>query len=188
MSTPEEHDDIALEMNDEAAPEDVSLEAEEEQHKDKHKKLREQLKVCDTEKMAALEDLQRTKAEFLNSRKRIEEQAARDIARASDSFIIDLLPLCDSFDMAMQDTAAWEAIDAEWRKGVEGIWQQLQSLLKKHNVTAIDPHGEHFDPLKHEAVASEDSDSDSETIINVIQKGYERNDTIIRPAKVTISN
>lgn len=188
MSTPDEHEDIAVEETEDVHTDDVSLEDTEVSEAAKQKKLRAKLKACEAEKMQILEDLQRTKAEFLNSRKRIEAQAEQNTARALDAVIKDLLPLADSFDMAMHDTAAWEAVDAQWRKGVEGIHQQLQSLLKKHNVTAIDPTGEAFDPNEHEAVSSVDSESESDSVVSVVQKGYQRNDVIIRPAKVIISN
>jgi len=188
MSNEESHDDIELEATGEENPEDITLEDAEASARDKQKGLRAKLKECESAKMQAMEDLQRTKAEFLNSRKRLEEQASRDVVRAKDTFVLELLPLADSFDMAMQNTEAWEAIDEVWRKGVEGINAQLQSLLKKHNVTALDPTGETFNPEHHEALSTTDSDSETDTIVSVIQKGYERNGDIIRPAKVIISN
>ena len=188
MSTMDEQDDIELEATGEENGQDIHLEDAEASASDKQKSLRAKLKICETEKMQALEDAQRTKAEFLNSKKRLEEQAARDVVRAQYKFVMDLLPLADSFDMAMQNTATWEATDEVWRKGVEGIYQQLQSLLTKHNAVAVDPTGEAFNPEHHEALSTTDSEDESDTIVSVIQKGYERNGEIIRPAKVVISN
>lgn len=153
----------------------------------KQKQLRDKLKAAETAKREALEELQRTKADFLNSKKRLEEQQRAAIARSEDSFVAALLPLADSFTMARKDTAAWEAIDEAWRKGVEGIHAQLDRILASHNVTAIDPTGEQFDPVRHEAVSTTESEHDSETVVDVVQLGYERNGTVLRPAKVVIS-
>jgi len=154
----------------------------------KHKQLREKLRTAEAEKRDLLEQLQRVKADFLNTRKRLEEQQQSAIARSEDRFVAALLPLADSFTMARKDTAAWEAIDEAWRKGVEGIQAQLERILTEHGVKAINPLGEPFDPTRHEAVGTTASDSDAETVVEVVQLGYERNGTVLRPAKVIISS
>lgn len=161
---------------------------EEETQKDKLKKLKAKLKTCEEEKNQHLEELQRTKADFLNSRRRLEGQAEINKTRILNDFLESLLPLCDSFDMAMADTKSWQAIDENWRKGVEGIKSQLNSILKKYNVTEMDVLGKHFDPEKHEAMSTIEADSESEIVMEVIQKGYERNGQVVRTAKVIISN
>ena len=90
--------------------------------------------------------------------------------------------------MAMSNTDMWERVDTTWRTGIEGIYTQLHSILKSYDVTVIDPLNEAFDPEYHEAISTQNSDShDAETVVQVIQKGYARNDTVIRPAKVILS-
>src|SRR5690606_5844252 len=87
----------------------------------------------------------------------------------------DLLPVCDSFHMAISDKETWEKADSNWRKGVEGIYAQLQNLLNTYKVQIIDPKGEDFDPEKHDAISSVpvSEESDHDKVQNVIQPGYQ---------------
>ncbi|MAZ29987.1 nucleotide exchange factor GrpE [bacterium] len=176
------------ELTDEEELEITDEEGQAATQKDKLKQLREQLKAVNTEKRELLEEVQRIKADFLNSKKRLEEQQKAALARSENAFVAALLPLADSFTMAMKDTAAWEATDEAWRKGVEGIHTQLERILAAHNVSAINPVSESFDPERHEAVGTTEHESESETVVDVVQLGYERNGTILRPAKVVISS
>jgi molecular chaperone GrpE len=153
----------------------------------KLKELRTKLTAAEQAKRESLEELQRTKADYLNSRKRLEEQQHVAIKRSEDKFVTELLPLADSFYMAMKDQTAWNAVDESWRKGVEGINQQLNRILDAHQVTAINPLGEPFDPARHEAVGTQEHDGETETILEVVQIGYERDGNVLRPAKVVIS-
>ncbi len=156
------------------------------------KKLKQQLKDCEQEKMDHLENLQRAKAEFLNGKRRLEEERQRDKERAVSAQIEKLLPLCDSFHMAMSDKQAWEAIDATWRKGIENIHNQLYAILASYGVEEVHPQGEMFDPTVHEAMTnvSVDTKDDHHKIMQVIQNGFIRKIgdkvELIRPARVTV--
>lgn len=157
------------------------------------KSLRDKLKVCEQEKREILEETQRTKADFLNARRRLEEERLKDRERAVIGHVERLLPLCDSFQMAMADKDNWDKADANWRKGVEGIHSQLQSILNSYNVKTINPIGQTFDPYKHEALSNiaTDDEKNHDKIIAVMQMGYEiqKNDGTteqIRPARVAI--
>jgi molecular chaperone GrpE len=154
----------------------------------KLKDLRTKLQAAEAAKRESLEELQRTKADFLNSKKRLQDDQLVAIKRKEDSFVSALLPLADSFYMAMKDQTAWNAIDESWRKGVEGIHQQLKRILDSYEVQPIDPQGEHFDPNRHEAVATTEQDGESEIVLEVVQIGYERGGDVLRPAKVVISS
>lgn len=177
----------------EAAPEgemeETELIEEEANAEDRIKKLRSELKACREERQKTLDDLQRAKAEYLNARKRIEGERARDIERAENAFIERLLPLCDSFHSAMSDEKMWQSVDESWRRGVERISEQLQTLLASYGVTVLDPTGSHFDPKRHEAVSTSEAANGvpPDTVTEVVQLGYERGGTLIRPAKVIIS-
>ena len=169
-------------------PEDAELEDEESLAKDKLKSLRDKLKHSEEERKKCLDDLQRTRADFLNSRKRLDEQLARDRERATDRLIMELLPLADSFDMAMLDTELWEKMDTNLKTGIEAIQAKLSSILKGNNITTISPLGEMFDPNEHEAVSNSQVTDEAEVdkIIAVLQRGYKRNDDVIRPARVVV--
>ena len=98
--------------------------------------------------------------------------------------IEELLPLADSFEMAMKDPA-WQEVDEKWKKGVEGIHNQLMNIFKNTGVTILNPVGEEFNPHEHEALM--DSGTDNK-VRDVIQKGYKLGDRIVRPAKVAIGS
>jgi molecular chaperone GrpE len=179
--------DIEVETIDNT--DEIEMEEVENNSKIKIKQLQAKLKVCETEKMKHLDDLQRTKAEFLNAKKRLEEQKNTDIERATSKFAKNLLPLCDSFNMAMSNKEQWEKVDDSWRKGVESIYSQLSRILKDYEISTIDPKNEPFDPNLHEAMSAIDSNEyPPETVVEVLQLGYIRKNEIIRPAKVIITN
>jgi len=171
----------------EIAAEEPDLEEIESLEEDKLQALRAKLKQVEEDKRVALEELALTKADFLNARKRLDEEKNRGIERQKIKDIEALLPLCDSFHMAMADTEKWNAIDDTWRKGVEGIHSQLQQILSGHNVTSFDPTGQLFDPSLHEALSTMESDQDPDTVVSAMQQGYKMGETVIRPAKVIIS-
>ena len=103
----ERNDDFELETTDaeELHTEDTELEEEESLSKDKQRKLKEKLKRAEQEKMTALEDLARARADFLNARRRLDEEKVQDRDRIKLQFVEDILPLCDSFAMALGDPA-----------------------------------------------------------------------------------
>lgn len=181
-----------LELEDEDIVEEKELEDIEENSTQVIKKLKQQLKECEKEKMEHLENLQRAKAEFLNGKRRLEEERIQDKERAVTQQIEKLLPVCDSFTMALSDKTAWEATSETWRKGIESINSQLQSILTSYNVSVIIPLGEDFDPAVHDAMANVPVQDKSQhhKIISVIQNGYVRKigskEILIRPARVTI--
>ena len=183
--------DFDVEHGENNHTEDIELEDIEDRATDKIKQLRKKLETALEEKQKLQDELQRAKADFLNARRRLEEERVRDRVRNKKHFVEDLLPLCDSFQMAMNNTEAWEKADVSWRKGGEGINAQLQNILKEYGVSAINPAGEAFDPNRHEAVGTEtvtDKKLD-DTVVSVMQSGYEitldGNTEIIRPARVT---
>ncbi|MFT7507395.1 MAG: molecular chaperone GrpE [Acidimicrobiales bacterium] len=168
------------------------IEEIEDNSNNKIKTLRDKLKKCEVEKMTHLENLQRAKAEFLNGKKRLEEDKKRDKQRAENKQIEKLLPMADSFHMAMHDKKAWNAIDEQWRKGVESIHSQLHNILESYGVTEMNPKGVDFDPNLHEAMINvpiADKKLNNK-VISVIQNGFLRKDgdheELIRPARVTI--
>lgn len=183
-------DDVVSEEENIAEFNDIDLETEDESLQDKIKALRAKLAASEEEKKQCQDDLQRTRADFLNSKRRLEEQLARDKERAADKILFELLTLIDSFDTAMADKDLWETIDEKWRTGVEAIHTKLLSILKSNNVEQYDPIGQPFNPEEHEAVSSMVvTDADQvEKILAVLQKGFKRNETIVRPAKVVVGH
>jgi molecular chaperone GrpE len=188
-----ENKDIEVEITNDEEPgfEDSELVEDEATSKDKQKQLREKLAKCEEEKKKILDDSQLTKADFLNARKRLDEERVRDRERSKIRHMEELLPLCDSFQMAMSDKEAWEKADESWRKGIEGIQGQLARILEANGVKEVAPEGETFDPYKHEAIGTEEvtDEAQQDVVMSVVQKGYEISTggktEMIRPPRVT---
>lgn len=186
------HEQDDLEPIEEEMVDDTELEDIEENSTGKIKKLQQKLKASEQEKMELLESLQRAKAEFLNAKRRLEEEKLNDRQRAITDQVEKLLPMCDSFHMAMSNKEAWGNTDSTWRKGIESIYNQLQSILTSYGVKEVTPLGEEFDPNKHEAMTNVPVDSKElhHKVVSVIQNGFVRThngkEQLIRPARVTV--
>lgn len=183
----EELIDITDEQTDTTEPE---IEDIEDLEAGKLQTLKKKLKQAEEDKRTALEELAVVRADFLNARKRLEEDTKRTIERKTIRHMEALLPLADSFHMAMSNKEVWEKADPVWRKGVEGINAQLLQILKDNGVQPVDPTGEQFDPTKHEAIGTTPVAPDQvDTVVMVMQQGYEMTlgdkTEIIRPARVT---
>ncbi|MFM2424392.1 MAG: hypothetical protein RLZZ70_783 [Candidatus Parcubacteria bacterium] len=177
---------------DNPEPTDTELSEDETTAEQKLKALRKKLEEATDKNRELGEEVQRTKADFLNARKRLEEDSLRSRQRDTERHIEKLLPLADSFRLAMLDKETWEKGDEKWRKGVEGIHMQLQSILRGYNVEAVDPTRQPFNPAEHDALSMVPvADAAQHNIVlTVMQPGYVQNtDTervIIRPARVTV--
>jgi len=128
----------------------------------------------------------RAVAELDNVRKR----AQRDIEAANryglEKFAAELLPVKDSLELAVQN--AGKADMQSLRDGQQATLQLLSRALEKLGVTVIDPHGEPFDPARHEAMmAQESTTAEPDSVLQVVQPGYELNGRLLRPARVIVS-
>lgn len=152
------------------------------------KNLRAKLKQAEIEKQEYLTGWQRTKADMVNARKRDEEEKKEFIKFANERLIEDLIPVLESFDMAMGNKEAWEKADRNWRIGVEYIYSQLTKALLDNGLTEINPLNEKFDHARHEAASYEpvtDAKLDH-VIVGVIHKGYSLNGKLIKVPKVKV--
>lgn len=128
----------------------------------------------------------RAVAELDNVRKR----AAREVEAANrhglERFATELLPVKDSLEQAVQS-----APKADIRTLIEGQAATLQLLnkaLERLGVTVIDPQGEPFDPARHEAMmAQESATAEPNSVLQVVQPGYELNGRLLRPARVIVA-
>lgn len=152
------------------------------------KKLREKLKIAIEEKQTYLDGWQRDKAEFINARKRDEDSKQEFLKFAKQGMVEEILPVLDSFDMAMMNKSAWESVTPEWRSGMEGIYNQLLGILTKNGVNAFGAIGDAFDPIFHQSIGiieTNDANQDHK-VAEVMQKGYTLNGKVIRPAFVKV--
>ena len=188
-----------MNKEDKNTNEDVIIEADEnlddsviaeENAMDAIKKLKEKLKKVTEEKQDYLNSWQKDKAEFLNARKRDQESQKEFIKFSNESLLSELIPVLDSFSMAMGNKEAWEKADKNWRVGVEYIANQLKKVLSDFGLNEIDPLGKTFDPMRDEAIEHEivDNESKNNTVTTVIQKGYELNGKILKAPKVKVGD
>lgn len=180
-------------MADHDDSQDIELELEEEglaeiKKKDKNQKLKDELKAAKEEAKTNLDGWQRSRADYVNLQKQTETERIDVRKRAIEGFVLDMLPALDTFDMAMRDKQAWEAVDEKWRTGIEYIYSQLQKTLENNNITPIDNPNTDFDPEQHEPleiVETDDKKQDNK-IIEILQKGYRTEQRVLRPAKVKL--
>jgi len=133
-----------------------------------------------------LDSLQRLQAEFANFRKRVLRDSEQQSQQASIRIIEELLPVLDNFERAMK--AAADHDEKLLEGGVELVYNQLRDILSKRGLCEIEAEGATFDPNRHEAVMCKPSAGSEEgTVIDVLEKGYEVDGKVVRPAKVIVS-
>jgi molecular chaperone GrpE len=130
----------------------------------------------------------RAVAELENVRKR----AQRDIESANryglEKFAAELLPVRDSLELAVQNARTHGADLKSLRDGAQATLQLLSQALERIGVVVIDPRGEPFDPARHEAMMSQESaTAEPNSVLQVVQPGYELNGRLLRPARVIVS-
>lgn len=154
----------------------------------KLKQLREKLKVAVEEKQQYLTGWQKEKAEFINIRRRDEESKQEFLKFAVQGLLEELLPVLDSFDAAMSNKEAWNAVSGQWQAGIETIYSQFKGILSKNGVEAFGNIGDPADPAKFHMIgvdSTEDSKLDH-TVSAILQKGYMFKDKVLRPAMVRV--
>jgi len=131
--------------------------------------------------------LLRTAAEFDNYRKRVDRERRELAEAASVDLIRDLLPLVDDLERALQVEATSEEAEA-YRRGFEIIYRQLLEVLRKRGVTPIEAVGRPFDPLYHEAVVHEASQTHPEgEVMGELRRGYMIGERLLRPSMVRVA-
>jgi molecular chaperone GrpE len=149
------------------------------------KPLEQQLAEAQAQVQTQRDAMLRALADAENARKRYQAEAANSQKYALERFAESLLPVMDSLEAALANKAASpEAL----RDGVQLTLRQLSQALEKARVVAISPvPGERFDPHRHQAMAAVEADSEPNTVVAVMQKGYQLHDRVLRPALVTVA-
>lgn len=129
--------------------------------------------------------LQRVQAEFENFRKRTMRDQTAQLERATERLVEQLLPVLDSFELAVLNVPEGDLDDAagKLRKGVELVYAELLGVLEKAGLERIDAHGRAFDPEEHEAVMRE---GEGDVVTEVMRTGYRLKGRVLRPAMVKV--
>ena len=131
-----------------------------------------------------LAHLQRTQAEFDNYRKRMLRDQTTHLERATAGLVEQLLPVLDSFELALGSGGT----DVErLRKGVELVYGELLGALEKAGLERIEALGKPFDPEEHEAVMHVEDDGGEPGVRDVVRSGYRFKGRVIRPAMVKVA-
>ena len=127
----------------------------------------------------------RAQADFENYRKRAAKEAALAGQRAKSGLVRELLPVVDNLERALQSAGDEEHL----AEGVRLVHSELIAVLERNGVEQFDPRGERFDPEEHEALSMRSEDgAESGTVLDVVEKGYRANGSILRPARVVVSS
>ena len=146
-----------------------------------------ELKKKAVERDTYLDQLLRTKAEFMNYQKRMVKESESTSQFAVQSLILDFLPELDNFDRALKLADSSKDI-VKFVEGIKLIEEQLFKVLGKYGVEPIETVGKPFDPNLHEAVMEEENNEmPHHTIIDEFQRGFLLKERVIRPSKVKVS-
>jgi molecular chaperone GrpE len=127
----------------------------------------------------------RAQADFENYRKRAAREAAASGQRAKSGLVRELLPVVDNLERALASAQEGEQHLAE---GVRLVHSALIAVLERNGVEQFDPRGDRFDPGEHEALSMREQDgAQAGLVIDVVEKGYRANGSILRPARVVVS-
>jgi len=142
----------------------------------------DELAAVTAERDEYLDQLLRSRAEFANYRRRIEQerQTLRDAVQRD--VLAQFLPVIDDFDRGLAAIPESERADS-WVQGIAMIQNKLNGILERAGIKEVDALHQPFDPAQHEAVAN-DPGSKGDTVVEVYQKGYRLGDLLVRPAMV----
>lgn len=146
--------------------------------------LAETKKEAEAQKELALRTL--ADMENLKRRTRIDVENAHKFAL--DKFVNALIPVLDSMEMGLEASNNEGATMETIREGLEMTLKQTLDVLAQFNVERVNPEGEKFDPQLHEAMTMVPSpDHESNTVMDVVQKGYTLNERLVRAARVVVA-
>ncbi len=149
--------------------------------------LQDELDQAKAQAAEYLDGWQRSRADFLNYKRRVEREMESAHASAAASIITRQLVILDDLERALKERPNAPEFEA-WAAGLELIYRKLQALLESEGVEPIPAKGEMFDPAVHEAVTFEHVDRHREgEVIDVLEQGYRLGDRVLRPAKVRVA-
>ncbi len=137
-------------------------------------------------KVAELQDaFMRAKADGENIRRRAQEDISKAHKFAIEGFAEAMVPVKDSLEMALKvETPSIDSL----KEGVEMTLKQLSAAFEKNRLLEINPvQGDKLDPMKHQAISMVPAEQDANTVVTVLQKGYNIADRLLRPALVTVA-
>lgn len=146
--------------------------------------LQTQLEEAQARAAENMDGWQRSQAEFINYKNRIQRDRELDYASMKGDIVKKVLPVLDDLERALANRPE----DSSWASGMELIARKFQNVLESEGMKRIEAKGQPFDPNFHEAISSEPSDDvESGHVIEVVQNGYMLGERVIRPAMVRVA-
>jgi molecular chaperone GrpE len=178
---PEEEDD-GVEFSDMANGQEGAVELGEVEEVEALKKA-----LAEEEAKAGkyLSNWQRAQADFVNFKRRTEQEKGDIIKLANAGLIFNLLSVVDDMERAL-DNISDELAEFKWVDGIVLIYRKFMAILEANGVSEMKALGERFDPSLHEAVIHVEGESGK--IMAVVQKGYMMNNRVLRPAMVKVGS
>lgn len=180
-------------LEQEAVEDAKKLRSERDELQKKLGDMTEDIEKAKREATESSERLVRLQADWDNYRRRTAQERLDERERAAEKLVVSLLPVIDDMERAIEHAsgvehdAASEQLE-QFVNGVSAVHDKMVGVLSKEGVEAIDPAGEPFNPLEHQAVGRrEDKDAYDETVDQVYQKGYRMGKKVIRTAMVTVT-
>ena len=130
-----------------------------------------------------LANWQRAEADFVNYKRRVEQERAEAGRLASAALIINVLPVLDDLERALASLNI-QLIGLTWFDGIRLIYRKLQLVLENAGVTQIEAEGRPFDPRFHEAVMY--GEGEEGKVVAEVQRGYKLHNRVLRPAMVVV--
>jgi molecular chaperone GrpE len=130
-----------------------------------------------------LANWQRTQADFINFKRRTEQERNETVRFANEMLMLTLLPVLDDLERALENVSE-KLAGITWVDGIELIYRKLKATLEGHGLNEIKALGEPFDPNIHEAVIY--GEGEEGKVIDELQKGYKLHDRVIRPTMVKV--
>lgn len=127
---------------------------------------------------------QRAQADFINYKRRTEQEKEGIGRFANSMLVVNLLPVLDDLERALDSIS--DDIELGWVDGIRLIERKLRGILESQGLTPIQALGEPFDPYLHEAVRQDKGKEG--IVVEELQKGYKLYDRVIRPSKVVVGN
>ncbi|HUU08888.1 MAG TPA: nucleotide exchange factor GrpE [Dehalococcoidales bacterium] len=128
---------------------------------------------------------QRAQADFINYKRRTEQEKEEAIKYANSQLMLSLLPILDDLERAFAAMPGRPA-RRSWADGIRLIERKLRATLEAQGLSPIKALGEPFDPYQHEAVRQ--AEGKEGIVIEEVQKGYQFRERVIRPSKVVVGN
>jgi len=156
-----------------------------EQDKDDIEALKQALAEAKEKAESNLVNWQRTQADFINYKRR-SQQEKEDVKQFANSVLIcNLLPVLDDLERALKSVPE-EMAELPWVEGVRLIERKFHDILEAQGVTCIKARGKPFDPNLHEAAMK--GEGREGIVIKELQRGYKLHDKVLRPSQVAVGS